>query len=217
MQAWSTTRKGTQKMPVYEIGEDYLIGDEYYDDEDDLDALLGAAIPANRMRQALARRPPPRGMPPRGYPGQARRPVDPYKAAQAAALAARSMEGKSLLREAMPTKSREWVLGFDSVVTIAAGAAATITQRPQVIFRPERLVIPGTIAPSFLVTDLRIGKNSQLLSAGALPAEVFSQNAFGVRLKMDTAQVAMDIVIVIQNISAGAVRFTVAMIGEAVE
>jgi hypothetical protein len=123
----------------------------------------------------------------------------------------------AMLRTRAPTKGREYVLGFDSVTTVAAAATAVITTRPQVVFRPDRLVIPASIAPAFLLNDLKVGKNSQFAAATAVPAEVFTQGAFGVRLKNDTAQVSMDIILNVTNISGGALRFNAALIGPAVE
>lgn len=125
--------------------------------------------------------------------------------------------GGQQLRTRPPSKGREYVMGLDTVATVAAGATATITSRPQVVFRPDRLVVPASIASSFLINDLRVGKNSQFVNATAVPAETFTQGAFGVRLKLDTAQVSQDIVMSVTNVSAGAVRFTAALIGPAVE
>jgi len=68
-----------------------------------------------------------------------------------------------------------------------------------------------------LVLDVRIGKNSQFTSGTAAPAETFSQGAFGVRLKMDTAQISQDILIRVTNVSLGALRFNASMIGPALE
>lgn len=123
----------------------------------------------------------------------------------------------SMLRTRAPSKGREYVMGFDSVTTVAAGATAIITTRPQVVFRPDRLVIPASIASSFLINDLKVGKNSQFVAATAVPAEAFTQGAFGVRLKLDTAQVSQDIILNVTNTSGGALRFTAALIGPAVE
>ncbi len=125
--------------------------------------------------------------------------------------------GGQTLRTRMPSKGREYVMGLDSVATVAAAATAIITTRPQVIFRPDRLVVPASIAASFLINDLRVGKNSQFVSATAVPAEAFTQGAFGVRLKMDTAQISQDIILSVTNISGGALRFNAALIGPAVE
>ncbi len=133
------------------------------------------------------------------------------------ALAVRRVDQGTILRERQPTKSREFPIGFDSVTTIAAGAAATLTQRPQIIFRPERIVVPAAFAAFFQITDVRVGKNSQLVSAGALPAATFSENAFGVRLKMDTVQISQDFILVVLNFDVAAHRFMASVIGESVE
>src|SRR3990172_7675820 len=125
--------------------------------------------------------------------------------------------GGQQLRTRAPSKGREYVMGFDTVATVAAAATALVTTRPQVIFRPDRLVIPPSLPPSLLVNDLRVGKNSQFVSSVAVPAEAFTQGAFGVRLKLDTAQISQDITISVTNTSAGALRFTAALIGPAVE
>ena len=108
-------------------------------------------------------------------------------------------------------------MGFDSVATIAAGASATLTQRPQIIFRPERIVVPAAVAAFFQINDVRVGKNSQLVSAGAIPAATFAETAFGVRLKMDTVQISQDLILQVTNIDVAARRFLAAMIGESVE
>jgi hypothetical protein len=125
--------------------------------------------------------------------------------------------GGQQLRMKAPSKGREYVIGFDSVATVAAAATAILTSRPQVVFRPDRMVIPASIAPAFLINDLKVGKNSQMVNSTAVPAEAFTQGAFGVRLKMDTAQISQDITLSVTNISAVATRFNAALIGPAVE
>lgn len=136
------------------------------------------------------------------------------RANMAAAVAAKSA---AVVREKPPTESREYPMGFDTVGTVAAGANVQIISRPQVTFRPERLVIAGAIAPSFLVNDLKVGKNSQFVNSAALPGDAFGPTAFGVRLRMDTAQISMDVVLDVTNISAGALRFNAALFGKAVQ
>lgn len=135
---------------------------------------------------------------------------------QKAALARRLRQG-TVLSQYQPTRGRQLILGFSSTGTVAAGATVDIIQRPQLTFRPERIFIPAAIGANFNVADLRIGKNSQFLSAGAVPAAVFSETSFGVRLKMDTCQIAQDIDLRVTNISAGALNFFAAMIGDSVE
>lgn len=202
----------------YEIGEEYddeeligyaeeeLIGEDYGDDDDDdeLAALLGARRGRRPYRRGRAAR--------RRRPGRAI-----ALRAAAVAKAVRQVEQGSLLKKTRPTKSREFPVGFDSVATIAAGASATLTQRPQIIFRPERIVVPAAVAAFFQINDVKVGKNSQLVSAGAIPAATFAETAFGVRLKMDTVQISQDLILLVTNIDVAARRFLAAMIGESVE
>lgn len=125
--------------------------------------------------------------------------------------------GAAVVRYGGPTKAREYPLGFDSGALVAAGATAIVNSQPQVAFRTERLVIPSDIAGSFVVNDLLVGKNSQFANNTPVPARVFDEGAFGVRLKGDTAQVTMNVTLNVTNTSGAAIRFRACIIGTAVE
>ena len=190
-------------MP-YEIG-DYMVGD-------DVDALLSgdddileigairASQRASATRGAMTR---PRG----GIPGLMRQ----------QALAQSQAQSQTLVKGRDFARGREYPLGFDSVANVAAAATAIVNSQPQVVFRPDRLVIPAAIAGSFVVNDLRIGKNSQFANATPVPASVFAETAFGVSLKCDTAQISQVISLNVTNISGGALQFRAALIGPAIE
>ena len=137
-------------------------------------------------------------------------------AAMARDLLRRRVQAGSLLRSVSPRSSREYALGLGST-SVAGNSSANINVQPQVIFRPERLVVPSNIAVDFLITDIKVGKNSQLVSTGALPAVMFTENAFGVRLKMDTAQISMFVTISVTNQSNVARNFQGGLVGPAVE
>jgi hypothetical protein len=137
-------------------------------------------------------------------------------AARAAALAQRRVQEGAILKDVSPTKAREYILGFDSTA-VPGSTSANITKRPQVIFRPERVVIPSAVGVDFQVVDIKVGKNSQFSASGEVPAVVFAETSFGVRLKMDTCQVSMDVTISVRNTNAAARNFTAAIIGPAVE
>lgn len=208
---------------MYEIGDDdtgELIGmeelvgyddddewDDMDDEEDEMAALLGQRALARRGRYRGRTR---RARSPRRQRALTRRAIQVAKAVK-------KVEQGTLLRKTAPTKSREFPIGFDSVATIAAGASATLTQRPQIVFRPERIVIPAAVAAFFQVTDVKVGKNSQFVSSGAVPAATFSETAFGVRLKLDTVQISQDLILEVTNIDVAARRFLASMIGESVE
>lgn len=93
-------------------------------------------------------------------------------------------------------------------------SSANIRMQLQVIFRPERLVIPSSIAPDFLITDIKVGRNSQFVSSGAVPAVLFAESALGVRLKMDTAQISMFMMISVTNQNLHGKNFQGVLIGQ---
>jgi hypothetical protein len=138
------------------------------------------------------------------------------KQAMARDLLRRRVAAGTLLRSVSPRSSREYALGLGST-TVAGNSSANINVQPQVIFRPERLVVPSNIAVDFLITDIKVGKNSQLVSTGALPAVMFTESAFGVRLKMDTAQISMFVTISVTNQNPQARNFQGGLVGPAVE
>jgi hypothetical protein len=138
------------------------------------------------------------------------------KAAMARDLLRRRINSGTLLRSTSPRSSREYALGLGST-SVSGASSANINVQPQVIFRPERLVVPSNVAVDFLITDIKVGKNSQLASTGALPAVMFTETAFGVRLKMDTAQISMFVTISVTNQNANARNFQGGLVGPAVE
>src|SRR5271166_1204562 len=109
---------------------------------------------------------------------------------------------------------REYPLGFfQSGIGVCTGAIDVVS-RPQIVFRGERLVIPSlTVAPNFSLIDVKVGNRSQLANSTAVPAQTCAEVAVGVRLALDTATVAMDISIVVENITSDNQTFQAALIG----
>lgn len=179
---------------MYEIGEEYLVGDAY-EIGDEVDSLLSGEVGATRRgSRAMARRMP------------------------SSALQARLAQQGTLVRESAPTRARQYPLGFDSgVAGVAGGATAAIQAQPQVVFRPSRLIVPAAIAPAFILNFLTIGKDNMFASAGALPCEAFTNTAVATELKLATAQVSSIIVMNVTNVSAGLLRFMAVLIGDAIE
>lgn len=175
-----------------------LDDDESGDDDDEAgafvgeDDILGAAIKALSKNKNVKKR------------------------AMARDLLRRRVAAGTLLRSVSPRSSREYALGLGST-SVGGGNSANINVQPQVIFRPERLVVPSNVAVDFLITDIKVGKNSQLASTGALPAVMFTETAFGVRLKMDTAQISMFVTISVTNQNPNARNFQGGLVGPAVE
>lgn len=135
------------------------------------------------------------------------------RAAMAQILAKKGL----VLREEQPTHSRVFPLGFESSAAIASGASATITSRPQVIFKGQRLVVPSDVAGSFVLDDVKVGKDSQFVAEGSIPARVLQENAVDVGFELDTAQISQDISISVTNIGGAPATFRAALIGQAAE
>lgn len=121
---------------------------------------------------------------------------------------------------------------------IKPGASAVITARPQrVAFRPERFYVsdawtpykipwwkrlwtktaPGKGAADWVINDIMIGNRSQFAQAGDIPGDMFSSNATDGFVSFETAQVAMDVKIVVTYIgpNPGGEIFYASMIGMA--
>jgi len=117
------------------------------------------------------------------------------------------------------TRRREYPLGFESITPggIPAGGSEVVRADPQISFRGERLVIPSDISLFFSLDDIIIGKNSQFVSSGAVPASAFSEVAVGVRLNLDTANVGNLISLRVRNIGPDPLVFRATLIGTGVE
>jgi hypothetical protein len=114
---------------------------------------------------------------------------------------------------------REYVLGFGRTA-IEAGMSANISAIPQIIFRPERLIIPSNIAIHFQVSDIKIGKNSQLSLAtttSSVPAVIFAETSSCIKLRMDTCLIDMNATLSVTNVDTRRREFTAALIGPAIE
>lgn len=118
-------------------------------------------------------------------------------------------------RESGSRDARSLLIGFQSLA-IPIGGSVVVEARPQMLFRPVRLVIGALVAPSFAIDDIKIGNRSQFIAAGSVPAEAFAQNAVHTPLKMDTCQISMSIILQVHNVSAAIADFRAAMFGDAV-
>jgi len=107
---------------------------------------------------------------------------------------------------------REFPMGF-GLTPVAAGANVIINAQPQVNYRPSRLVVPDSVAPSFMINDFKIGMRSQLVAPGALPAQSFTQEAVGTAMHLDTVNVGQFVTLDVTNVSTQTVNFAAALFG----
>jgi hypothetical protein len=141
-----------------------------------------------------------------------------FRAALQQAAAAKQAGAGVIVREQAPTKARRLVLPMSSTGTVAAGAAIAITARPQTIaYKPQRIVIPSTIAPDFDILDIKVGNKSQLVQSGSLPGEAFQPTLFDGEMDMDTCQTSQDFVLQVQNVGVVPRNFKAAVYGRSVD
>lgn len=93
-----------------------------------------------------------------------------------------------------------------------------VTSRAQFIFRGEHLIIPSSIAQHFDVVDIKVAGRTQLVGSEALPAATFVENGVvSTRLRMETAVVAQDITLVVENLTPQDRRFSASLIGTVID
>jgi len=98
------------------------------------------------------------------------------------------------------TESDQKLLGGELVILVPPGHTLNLVAQPQVVFRPEKLVLDDESAENFQVADVKVGKNSQFLSAAPMPGSLFKA-ATTPWMKMDTAQVSMYVTVTLTNTS----------------
>jgi hypothetical protein len=111
-----------------------------------------------------------------------------------------------------PRFVREYPLGFGPL-QVANGTTVQLPANPQETFRPSRLIVPSTIAASFLVNDIKIGMDSMLLNSNPVSAVAFIETAVGVALGLSTCNIGQTIAIIVTNISNQVQNFLAVLIG----
>lgn len=107
---------------------------------------------------------------------------------------------------------RRLALNFRSLA-VPIGTTTDLSTRPQLPFRPERLFVQSDIAGNFEIVDIIIGNRSQFAQATPMSARIAAETSFGFDLHMDTAMVAMDVVLRIANITGAPSDFRATIAG----
>jgi hypothetical protein len=110
----------------------------------------------------------------------------------------RSADGPSVIEE-LPRHPRAFPIGFTSPTPIAAAQTGSIEVKPQVLFRGERLAVPNSLVLNFAISDVKVGKDSQLAAPGDMPSECMSNISVGVRMQLDTAEPGITITLFPKN------------------
>ena len=124
-----------------------------------------------------------------------------------------------IVREEHPTHTRAFPIGFAAVGAfgVGAGLQAEIDQKPQVLYRGERLAVPASLVGNFDFNDLKVGKDSQLAAAGIMPTECFSNLSVGVRMELDTAEPGILISLFVTNNAKTTQDFQAVLYGTVIE
>jgi len=178
-------------------GQNYAVGQWYN--------IIGQAAPAPLQAYAS----PQAFMAPQPYP---------YAAPQAYPFPPRA----AVVDAPLPTQANRDILPMSTGVPILPTQSAQITGRPQtLVFKIGRFVISnaGTSggAADWIVNDIKIGNRSQFVQSGDVPGDIFANNAIDTFVRFDTAQTAMDVVVVVTYIglNESGCPFFGAMVGTA--
>lgn len=128
----------------------------------------------------------------------------------------RGRKAKRGLRRRGYSRERGLVLGFGSQ-TVLASTTVDFVANPQVPFRGKRLIIAATDLGGLNLEDLKIGKNSMLVSAQAMPASAFAAGTFDQAIKLDTAVPGIEITATVTDVSAVDNVVSIGMFGVAAE
>lgn len=213
------------------IGEDVLVGDELLGDDDvsggvlyaGADELIGADPDAVALMAgdddyagdelwagAAPRRPTAFGRGRGGFNPRQRTALSQVmnRQMQADRFAARrrafqmSHGQPALVRQISPDRKLKLPAGF-SATGITTLASATITVRPQCLFRADELVIPETFANNFVITELSIGQIRLIVGSAPVPAAAFSEKSLRpLKLDWPTNQITQEILMQVTNIAA---------------
>lgn len=133
----------------------------------------------------------------------------------AKSIAARKMANAQVLSPRGPSSAGVQAIGFFQA-GVGAGLQAIVTTQPQTWFKPMRLVVPDSIAPFFTIDNIIVGNKSQFPSPVPLPAETFIPGAEAVVMELDTVNPALNLTLVVTNISGVAQNFRATFVGKQV-
>jgi len=132
------------------------------------------------------------------------------------AIRSRKLRNASLVTPRQSAEANLQPLGLESLA-VAPAAQVLVSTQPQTLYKPMRLMVPQTFAANFVLNDIKVGNVSQLPSAIPIPCEAFSQSSFGAGISLKTVNPAINLSVLVTNISAAAADFRGAFFGESVQ
>jgi hypothetical protein len=125
-----------------------------------------------------------------------------------------------------PTQRRGFAMEFLSTgkrtycpfvsLAVPTGATVDIIVRPQLVFRPDEIIVGATTAAQpFNLTAIKVGVVPQAVAGGEVPTECFpAQN--GPKFAFDVADQGTDITMSVKNLNAAAKDFFGILVGDEV-
>lgn len=103
---------------------------------------------------------------------------------------------------------RTYPLSVKSPAAIPAGTTQTLTARAQAAFKPQRFIVPSSIAPYFLIESIKIGARPQTVDGSdvGMPAEIFSEVAQNNLMDFDSIQPGIELYVRVTNLDAQVAR-----------
>ena len=99
------------------------------------------------------------------------------------------------------TQQRGLQLPF-AVTTVTASTSNTLSNTPQVPFRPAALILQATSLTGLVLTNILVGKNGQFTASGSMPGAAFGSTATFKGVMYDTAVPGVNVVLQATDISA---------------
>ncbi len=186
-------------------------------------AMMGADpnVPPAPMGPPMAMAPPSAPMPPPSAPMGPPATAHPMWHPQAA-YGMPFPPRAAVVEAPLPTQANRDILPMSTGVPILPTQSAQITGRPQtLVFKIGRFVISnaGTAggAADWICNDIKIGNRSQFVQSGDVPGDLFATNAIDTFVRFESAQTAMDVVVVVTYIglNESGCPFFGAMVGTA--
>ena len=97
--------------------------------------------------------------------------------------------------------------------SVSGCSSSNINVQPFEEFRLDRLIISSRVAGDFLITDIKVGKESQFDSPGAIPGTSFTEDVFAIKLRGDLAMRREFITVSVTNQTGNAQNFQGVLIG----
>jgi hypothetical protein len=92
-------------------------------------------------------------------------------------------------------------------------SSANINVQPSEDFHLDRLIISSAVAKYFLVTDIKVGGESQFQSPGCIPGLSFTEGVFAIKLKGSLAKRRQFITVSVTNQAPNGCNFQGVLIG----